>query len=944
MNVHLFGNGPSPAVATFGLRKTAADGEEEFGVEAKKFVCRNFYVDDGLASTATPEQAIKLVSSTQAMLARSNLRLHKVVSNSVEVMEAFPLEDRGKDIRDLDLRRDSLPAQRSLGVYWNLENDTFTFKVALPDKPFTRRGVLSIVNSIYDPLGLAVPVLLEGRLLLQLLVSMGKRKNENKPLGWDDLLPDALRHQWQRWRNSLVHLEKVSVPRCYHPGGFGKITRTEIHAFSDASKDAIGVSVYLRLANDNGEVATPLAFGQSKVAPLQSTSIPRLELCGAVLAAQAVARILKEIDLQIADVTFYTDSKAVLGYIQNESRRFYVYVANRVEIIRRVSSPNQWRYVETSKNPADLATRCLNATDLTDTAWLNGPEFLRNASTPQPQQENVQLDDNDPEVRKEIVTCTLQLRKREDLGTERLSRFSSLPSLRRAIALLIVKVKEFKRQRNGENVPKVREALRSPTTEELSQAMNVIIRATQKEAFGKQLQGRGPQRPVQGKGERDQNAERKKSLKGSQLYLLDPFIDANGILRVGGRLRRAEMEYGEKHPAILPKDHHISQLIIRHYHEQVHHQGRQITSGTIRQAGYWLIGGHRMVAKVLGSCITCKKLRGPHLVQKMADLPTDRTEVGPPFTNVGFDVFGPWTISTRKTRGGAAQSKRWGLLFTCLTSRAVHIELLESMDASSFICALRRFFAIRGPAAILRCDRGTNFVGGRTELQEALQEMELKRIEKFTTEHGCEWKSNPPHASHFGGVWERQIGTIRRILDAMFAELGSRQLTHELLMTFMAEVTAIVNARPIAALPSDVNDPQPLSPAMLLTMKTRPPGPPPGNFVPTDLYAYRRWRRVQYLADQFWLRWRREYLQNLQPRQKWSKSQRDLAPGDVVLMKEEGEHRNNWPMGRVQEATKSDDGKVRKVTVAAVKEGRKKTFQRPIKELVLLIPVESQQP
>ena len=183
MNVHLFGNGPSPAVATFGLRKTAVDGEEEFGEEAAEFVHRNFYVDDGLASRPTAQQAIDLVTSTQAMLATANLRLQKVMSNTVEVMEAFPTEDRGKGVRDLDLRHDSLPAQRSLGVYWNLEEDTFTFKVCLPDKPFTRRGVLSVVNSIYDPLGLAVPVLLEGKLLLQRLVLIGKNNNNGTPLG-----------------------------------------------------------------------------------------------------------------------------------------------------------------------------------------------------------------------------------------------------------------------------------------------------------------------------------------------------------------------------------------------------------------------------------------------------------------------------------------------------------------------------------------------------------------------------------------------------------------------------------------------------------------------------------------------------------------------------------------------------------------------------------------
>ena len=254
-------------------------------------------------------------------------------------MEAFPAENRGKDICDLDLHRDSLPAQRSLGVYWDLEEDAFTFRVALPDKPFTRRGVLSTVNSIYDPLGLAVPVLLEGKLLLQQLVIMGRKKHNDMPQGWDDPLPEMQRLQWQRWQGSLKELEEIAVPRCYRSEDFGRIAQTEIHMFADASKDAIGASVYLRLINLKGEISTTLLLGKSKVAPAQSTSIPRLELCAAVLAVQAGTRVLKEIDLEIDHVTYYTDSKVVLGYLQNDSRRFYVYIANRVQLIRCLSAP-----------------------------------------------------------------------------------------------------------------------------------------------------------------------------------------------------------------------------------------------------------------------------------------------------------------------------------------------------------------------------------------------------------------------------------------------------------------------------------------------------------------------------------------------------------------------------------------------------------------------------
>ena len=226
---------------------------------------------------------------------------------------------------------------------------------------------------------------------------------------------------------------------------------------------------------------------------------------------------------------------------------------------------------------------------------------------------------------------------------------------------------------------------------------------------------------------------------------------------------------------------------------------------------FWLVGGHETVTKVIAACIPCKKLRGPRLEQRMADLQPKRTEVCSPLTIIGFDVFCPWTVQTRKTRGGAANAKRWGLVFKCLSSQAIHIEVLEAMDASAFICALRRFFSLRGHAKLLRCNHGTYFIGAKTELGEAASELSQEKVEKFVTEYGCKWEFNPSHASHFGGVWERQIHTIRRLLDAMFAELGKPQLTHELLVTLMAEVVATVNARPISVLPSNPDDPQPVS-------------------------------------------------------------------------------------------------------------------------------------
>jgi hypothetical protein len=222
MVVHLFGNTSSPAVATFGLRKTAEEGEKEFGRDAKHFVVKDFYVDDGLTSRDTAEGTVSLIKNT-----------HKIASNSIKVMKSFPDLDRVESLKDLHIEQGPLPSQRSLGVMWDLEKDAFAFQITLPEKPYTRRGVLSVVNSIYDPLGFAIPVTLQGRLLLRDLVKMGnERRRDKAPLGWDDPLPQPLQNRWSSWRDSLCDLEDIRIPRCYRPETLGETKRSEINAWS----------------------------------------------------------------------------------------------------------------------------------------------------------------------------------------------------------------------------------------------------------------------------------------------------------------------------------------------------------------------------------------------------------------------------------------------------------------------------------------------------------------------------------------------------------------------------------------------------------------------------------------------------------------------------------------------------------------------------------------
>jgi hypothetical protein len=243
--------------------------------------------------------------------------------------------------------------------------------------------------------------------------------------------------------------------------------------------------------------------------------------------------------------------------------------------------------------------------------------------------------------------------------------------------------------------------------------------------------------------------------------------------------------------------------------------------------------------------------------------------------------------------------------------------------------------AIRGHVEQIHSDCGTNFVGAHNEFEDSLNEMDQKSVESYLNSRGCKWVFNSPHASHTGGVWERMIGISRRILDSMFADLRSTRLTHEVLSTLMAEVTAIVNNRPLTAISSDPSAPELLTPSTLLTQKTLPLKPTPGNFVPQDLYA-KQWRQVQFLANRFWSRWKKEFLPTLQSRRKWETDQPNLKEGDLVLLRCKESPRNEWPLARISKAISSADGKVRKVEVTTAKNGSKQSYTRPVTEVILL--------
>ncbi|XP_055046840.2 uncharacterized protein [Misgurnus anguillicaudatus] len=749
MKVHIFGATSSSGCANFGLKYIANKNSHLYPL-GSEFVLRNFYVDDGVTSLEDTETAIKGADEARKLCATGGLRLHKFMSNDKAVLNSIPASELASDVKDFAF--DS-PVERALGIQWQRDLDCFQFKIKLQQQPATRRGILSTVASVYDPLGFVAPVLLNGKRILQEVCKRGT--------GWDDSLSTELQLQWEQWKQNLSELQEINIPRTYAPTNFGKIVMAELHHFSDASTQGYGQCSYLRLRNENGNIHCALVMAKSRISPLKVVTIPRLELTAAVTSVE-VSNVLKgELDYAGLEESFWTDSKVVMGYIRNEARRFHTFVANRVQRIQLRTTPQQWRYVPSKENPADHASRGLNVQDLQLSNWFSGPKFLWERDLPRPTETTSTLSLDDPEVKAATVLKTEGADKVSWI--DRLSKFSSWSQAIRAVARLM------------RRISKDRSNHLSTVVERQKAELHII-------------------KCLQGCVYRDELKRLKKSLSvlsHSELYPLDSFIDENGVLKVGGRLRHSDYPDSLKHPAIIPRNHFVTKMIIAHCHEKVKHQGKGFTVNEIRSHGYWIPGIGRTVASYIRRCVACRKFRRPTEIQKMADLPSERVNPSPPFTYTGLDCFGPFLV-----KRGRSECKRYGLLLTCLCSRAVHIEMLTDMTTDSFINALRCFIAIRGTVQQIRSDQGTNFVGAKNEFKKALEEVDTERVTAFLSEKQCDFVMNAPHASHAGGVWERQIRTVRSVLNSILSTHPVK-LDDASLRTFLYEAMAIVNSRPL---------------------------------------------------------------------------------------------------------------------------------------------------
>ena len=890
MQVHLFGATSSPSCAAYALKRTGRDNSRVFDSEVVATVDKNFYVDDCLKSVHSEERAIQMVSELRSLLSLGGFRLTKWLSNNRAVLNSIPETERAPSVINLE-PDDALPCERALGTIWDVNDDKIKFKVKIAEKPVTRRGVLSIVSAIFDPLGFVSPVTLKAKTIIQ--------RTFREKLGWDDPLPYEMRNEWQNWLETLKSLEKVSIDRCFKSECLGEIRDVQLHIFSDASELGYGACAYMRLTDTDNRTTCSFLIGKSRLAPMKQMTIPRLELSAAVVACRLYAFLAEELDMKIDSVTFWTDSAIVLGYIRNESRRFKTFVANRLSEIHDTTTPEQWRHVDTCLNPADIAFSGIEACDTQKfDKWFNGPDFLWQSPDKWPKQFiQTEVTETDLEVKRETrVHATTS-----DIVENIVGYFSSWTKLVQAVAWLL-RFKDYFKERFLANSDKCSKGRLSVT--ELRRAESAILAHVQGSYFHDELAVLQKGKPVN---------------RNSRLSNLNPVIHDN-MIKLNGRTNYTD---GTKWLVILPNNHHVTKLIIRHYHETYGHVGTQQVLAATREK-YWIVKGPSTVKRTIKECFLCRRQSGQPCKQQMAPLLQEQTTPNkPPFSFVGVDFFGPLIVKV-----GRSHVKRYGCLFTCLTTRAVHIEIAHSLDTDSFIAAFQRFTSRRGHPEKVFSDNGTNLVAGDRALRESMQQWNQSKIEKHMKWREIEWHFNPPYSSHMGGTWERMIRSTRTILKAIVQE---QLLTDEKLLTLMAETERIMNDRPITKLSDDPKDLPALTPNMLLLMRPCQ-SLPVGVFKKEDSYARRWWKQMQYLANIFWRRWIKEYLATLQPRQKWQRQAINLKVGDLVLEAQENVPRGQWPLARVVDVNVGRDGLVRSCVIKT----RTGNVLRPIRKLCLL--------
>ncbi|KAJ0172004.1 hypothetical protein K1T71_012767 [Dendrolimus kikuchii] len=883
-------------------------GEECEDQTIRTIIQKDFFVDDLVTGANEEESLLSIKNSVTTALESAGMNLRKFKSNCCSVFQNSPIEEQQNLIFS--------DSTNTLGLGWDYSKDNLFFpSKPILNKPITKRFILSQSFKIYDPLGLLSPCVIIPKLIFQSIC--------NEEIGWDQPLSQPISREWQQFYENIHCLTSLRVPRramCNKP------VLVQLHSFSDASERAYGAAIYMRSIDKHGFVTVRLLCAKSKVAQRKPLiTIPRLELCGALLAAQLCRAVTDAIRYKPNSITHWCDSSIVLCWLNADSAKLKTFVANRVGTILELTTLSNWRHVPTDSNPADFISRGVNPSQLEDLdLWWLGPKFLlKNESewpvltqfenfTDLPEIKNLQTNSKTKQTKSKIKQ-NLKNNKKINILTSLLqpklildfNHYSSLNKLQRTIA----HVKRFIYNLKNKNQLRVGPL----TSDELNESFIYLCSVAQQQAFTDEFNLLSEQKPLRA---------------NSRILSLSPFLDKH-VIRVGGRIEASDYEYEKKHPILLDAGHYLTKLIFEQQHIRNLHAGPQLLLAIVREY-VWPINGRRLSRLTVRRCVRCTRVKGRTIIPKMGNLPVQRVTADYPFISVGVDIGGPFNILNRKGRG-ARLIKCYLCLFICLRYKCIHLEAVSDLSKEAFMMTLRRFISRRGRPAEIFSDNGRNFLAASKDISNFFK-LHHETFSDWASKEGIKFNFIPPYASHFAGVWEAGIKSAKYHIKRV---MGNAHLTFEEICTLFAQVEAVLNSRPLCPISNSPDDFLPLSPGHFLVGRplTALPAPSLENRFENSLTRY---NRLQKMFQHFWSRWQREYIAELQERKKWKRSDgQHLTIGDLVIIHEDHTPPLCWRLGRIAKLFPGSDGISR---VADVNTTRG-CIRRPVVKLCPLHPI-----
>ena len=873
-------------------------------------ILENFYVDDCLHSAESKDECVEFYELATSTLKLGAFNLCKWNSNDEELKQVFSTSTG-----------ENPPEKESvLGLIWetctdlvSINSDRILEKLNQENSD-TKRQLFSLMQTVFDPLGTLSPFVLIAKQLMQ--------RTHLAKIDWNDHLPEDIKRDWIVWKNNLVHLPQLKFDRLI---SLPNSVSYNLCGFCDASSQAYAAVVYL-VSNDGIKVKSSLVISKSRIAPAKGMTIPRMELCSAVLLTNLMSTAVNMLNhISIHSKVYYTDCMSVLHWIQSAHYSWPVFIANRIKQIMLLSDPRDWNYVHTSQNPADLPTRgCLLEELIGNTLWYEGPSFLITGERPFQGKMNLCFTSMPEDFRRELPSPVSFVKVElhglvSCISSEVTNRYSRLMSVTRSVYKAMF---AFKMCRKG----KVDWSTFSPKTP--AEIELEWVRSVQRCHY---------QRELKFCQNNHKNVVMGDKVPSSIIRQFGLFWDTEvEVLRCYTRLADSSLPHSQFYPILLPNDSKFTKILIINIHHHIGHAGVRQTLASVK-AEFYIPRGRKLVTSLLRDCFVCRKvLAKAFALPPPPPLPKCRLGVSRPFLHVGLDFAGPFSLKGRDAKG-------YCLVFTCAVVRAVHFEAVQSLSVKGFMMGFRRFFSRRGFPSTIISDNASTFKCVARELKVLFSS---KKLQDFLQGRRIQWSFYLERAPWQGGFIERVVGLFKSNIKKV---VGGTSLEYEEFLTFVYEAECIINCRPLTYVYDGPEGEGALTPSMLISGFNLTDLPPIDGIKidrKDPQIARERLKFLNKLLQSFWNRFSKEYLGDLGERGfgKGNKGEVVRAPkeGEIVLLKGENLPRSRWKIALVTDAKPNvRDGKVRTVVVRTIgSDGKTPTEYR--RSPSFLVPLEGQ--